>query len=442
MGEFMKLLTLITTALLLSGCIFQKSADKPAASLHYNLLVMGDSPNQSDLMLGVKSVEYLINSGGGFSDGRTLKVDFVEHGKDSSETVNILKNELHNSENVIGVITSWSTRSKHLVRGYSASNKIPVIGAVTTADYLSGISPWFHRISPPDSLQVKALAEYNKDSLGVQSVTIVLEDGDIYTQGLVDQFQTYFSPDKIDTIITLTSVASTSDTSLLRALLNTNSDVIFLAILDFNLYTNLMRNLHGANNDQKSLRFIATDAIVIESISGSVPLSFIGGTDQDQNPKWVQSTFSADFSSQQYLNYIQALRNASFYNQAHEALTNPIHPFYHDAAMLFALALEQTLSKEGAQEDYILREKINERIRPISNPSTGSSAVTSALDWNQIKTKIAQGAIHYEGITGNCNIDDQGNAYSGFYIKTLKEQDAGAYEIENSTYIVFERSEL
>ena len=99
-----------------------------------------------------------INQSGGVG-GFSLKLDMRDHGESNDQVTSFATNLAETETDLIGFITSWSSRTRAVTRNVGEPWGIPTISGSSTANANSGLSPFFHRTAPPDKYQIAVLAE-------------------------------------------------------------------------------------------------------------------------------------------------------------------------------------------------------------------------------------------------------------------------------------------
>ncbi|HKV02572.1 MAG TPA: ABC transporter substrate-binding protein, partial [Ktedonobacteraceae bacterium] len=72
---------------------------------------------------------------------------------------------------------------------------IPMVSQTASSDALTGISPYFFRVAPPNKDQAIAGAKYAEQVLHARNVALFYDPSNLYTQSLANAFRTQFTAD-------------------------------------------------------------------------------------------------------------------------------------------------------------------------------------------------------------------------------------------------------
>ncbi|GHO83506.1 branched-chain amino acid ABC transporter substrate-binding protein [Dictyobacter formicarum] len=93
---------------------------------------------------------------------------------------------------IVGVI-GWST-SRSVVSSLQelAAAHLPMVSPTATSDVLSGRSPYFFRVVPPDTQQAALAATYAKQVLHARRVVLLSDPDDTYSESLAQAFRQHY----------------------------------------------------------------------------------------------------------------------------------------------------------------------------------------------------------------------------------------------------------
>lgn len=107
---------------------------------------------------------------------------------------------------------------------------------------------------------------------------------------------------------------------------------------------------------------------------------------------------------------------------------------FYDIGYIFALAIEEASYFTGLDNMELFREEVNDFIRIVTNFEFGDFIVYPDDGWPDIKLAADIGGVDYNGASGNCNIDDEGNTMTPYLIFKIVGEE-GDYSFENIEYV-------
>ena len=112
-----------------------------------------------------------------------------------------------------------------------AQAHIPMVSSTASADSLSGISPYFFRVAPPNKTQAIAGAKYAEQQLHAKRVALFVDPNNPYSSNLADDFKQQFVADGNQIVDTenYTVGDKANLPALLPKALNSNPDLIYFA---------------------------------------------------------------------------------------------------------------------------------------------------------------------------------------------------------------------
>lgn len=103
---------------------------------------------------------------------------------------------------MVGVM-GWpfSSRALNAIKVLAAAH-IPMVSQSATSVLLNGISPYFFRVAPPDTVQAAAGAKYVEQTLHAKTVALFVDPTDAYSKSLADAFSKQFTADGNSIVVT------------------------------------------------------------------------------------------------------------------------------------------------------------------------------------------------------------------------------------------------
>jgi len=153
-----------------------------------SLTGQGSSIGERSLISARLAVDTINQSGG--INGKVLQL-IVEDGKCSSQAAARATQRLIDN-GVIGIIGGLCSNESLGFVKLIDEQQIPTISYCSSSPALSGSSEYFFRNFPSDVFQAQYAAQYIKQDLGIDSVTVMYLD-DAWGRGLLDEFSNSFS---------------------------------------------------------------------------------------------------------------------------------------------------------------------------------------------------------------------------------------------------------
>ncbi|MCD4774179.1 MAG: ABC transporter substrate-binding protein [Bacteroidales bacterium] len=357
-----------------------------------------------------------INNAGGLGNNHNIELIVMSsEGADRQLVAAAAAQEIiSQNDNVVGFISSFSSSTTGIVENVSIPHHYPCIAGSATSKSLTGISTYFHRLCPPDDFEAIVLSD-RTNFYGINSVAIAVEDGDTYSEDLASSFQNAFGIG-VSPVVNF-NIDDLDYMSKIDQLLADNPESIFISMLNPSAYIKFFDMLEPLNTT-----FILSDGLFsndffqadIEQIVGEI--------------NWHTKNFgafpSADTTDSSYIYFETALW------EKYEQEVASYNAQFYDIGYIYAMAIEKTLSELGTADMQAFREKVNDNIRLVSNVNTGDTEVNPSQGWQSIKETCQLGGVDYSGASGNCNIDNEGNAITAYSIfKVIKSGDDYAFEI-------------
>jgi hypothetical protein len=224
--------TLILVGILFFGLISCEESTNPADD---NIIVIGavlpyDNINGRYRENALRTAIDHINSQGGVLGGKTIKLAVRSSGGINREitAARAAKDILSSYNNVVGLVSAYSSSSLGIVNEIVIPLQIPCISGSALSDTLTNISPYFHRLILPDIFQAKILAK-RAERIGVQKVAIAVQAGDLFSTDLAHAFRQQFTG---ETSIVEFGYEGQDYQSLMNLLMQDQPDAVFISMLD------------------------------------------------------------------------------------------------------------------------------------------------------------------------------------------------------------------
>ena len=204
-----------------------------------------------DDLQGAYIAQKEFNDGSKLSGGYKIRLLVATSGSQSQYAQNVAQQivQLAQSDKTFVGVMGWpfSSRTADAI-GVLGKNHIPLVSQTSSSDALSGISPYFFRVVPPNTAQGSVGAHYAEQTLHANTAAIFVDNTDPYSQTLAQDFQHQFTADGKTIVDTETYKEGKTDTlpaSLQKALSN-HPDIIYFAGYASDVST-LLTNLPPGN---------------------------------------------------------------------------------------------------------------------------------------------------------------------------------------------------
>jgi ABC-type branched-subunit amino acid transport system substrate-binding protein len=132
---------------------------------------------------------------------------------------------------IVGVMGwPYSSRTTNAV-GILAAAHLPMVSESATSVSLTGISPYFFRVAPPDTAQATVGARFAEQTLHAKAVALFVDTADTYSTSLADAFTQTFTADGKRIVVTekYTEGQTGNLPKLLQDALDHNPDLIYFS---------------------------------------------------------------------------------------------------------------------------------------------------------------------------------------------------------------------
>lgn len=428
----LKITVLLLIAVMFMGFINSCKKDnndehQPPYILTLGVILPMDNDNGQLRENAIRTAINEINTNGGVCGGYNIELIVrSSEGENREVAAAAAANDIiSNATNLIGFATSYSTSSKGVVTQVSEPGHYPTISGSATAVNLSGISDYFQRLCPPDSYQANVLAQKATD-IGITTVAIAVEENDFYSEGLSENFQAVFGAGVVTEVKFIKN--DPDYVNKLNLLLADSPDAVFISMLDSDVYVEFIDSLYQINNekDLTNTHFILCDALHSEDIFDAHVEIMIG--EINGKPKNFGTVSFPDTTTDAYKYFAEKLMEK--YGQK----VGSFNAQFYDIGYIFALAIEEASYFAGLSNMELFREAVNDFIPIVTNFEFGDFIVYPDDGWSEIRLAADIGGVDYNGASGNCNIDDEGNTMTPYLIFKIVGEE-GDYSFEGIEYI-------
>ena len=149
----------------------------------------------ADDLQGAYVAQKEYNDGVKLSGGRLIRLLIANAGSNSDYVTEVAQQIVQAAQQdatIIGVM-GWpcSAYAQNAIPVLAAAH-IPMVSSTASADSLSGISPYFFRVAPPNKSQAIAGAKYAEQQLHASHVALFVDPKNPYSSSLADDFKQQF----------------------------------------------------------------------------------------------------------------------------------------------------------------------------------------------------------------------------------------------------------
>lgn len=296
-----------------------------------------------------------INAAGGI-DGKMIELMVYDTKADKAEAVNIY-NRLRDEDEVVAIIGGTISGETLAVKELAIADNMPMLTPTATAADVTIDAPSIFRACFLDPYQGSAAATFSVDSLGAESVAILYNSDDAYSEGIAEAYKTAVEADGVEVLYFDAYTSNVQDfNTYLTQIKDADPDVIFLPDY-YNRVGLLATQMRDLGMEQIAVGVDGWDSVEIDYADQVEGYYFVNHFAKDDTDPIVQ-------------NFITTFEAA----------------FDREPNALGALGYDAT---------YIMAEAIK------TAGSTDSQAIIDAL-----------ANITYTGVTGPISFDDEGDAYN------------------------------
>lgn len=387
--------------------------------LYLGVILTLDDANGNLHKSGIEIALREINNAGGVLNDYKLEADVR-----SSQPIEYATREIQASATAQHLIDTYGDKLIGFVTGSSSCSfgvnkiaekyNIPVISGCSSSNSNSGLSPYFRRTSPCDAFTVNILAE-KAIKYGYKKIAIAIEKDDIFSENLALDFEREFKRvgGEVSTSVKFSRNDDSYNTKLIE-LYSQNPDAIYCSMLSIyvDFFNQLDNNLKFLKIENNSLKFIVgtKDANTLKQANYDWLLT--------ENNDTIPSVFGTEpypnRKSEAYKYFKEQL-----YSFNKQDVGDYVQCFY-DIPYIYALAIERCGTKEiypNNSNDF--RKELNLQTIKVASPK--GTIAEPQEGWNFLKEKAQNGDVNYEGASGDCNFDKDGNVKTRFDIYTINK---------------------
>ena len=305
-----------------------------------------------------------------------------------------------NQDNIIGVV-GWPFSSQTInARDIIASAHVPEVSPTASSVQLSGSSPYFFRVNPPDDQQGKTLGTVAVSQLHAKNILVLRDPTDAYSVSLANSFALSVQALGVTTLNNTFTTSKTSVTDyekIVNAALVQKADLIFIAGYD----TDAVRLAHAvgeigrmnvANPLLVRLHVLGGDALATNLLLGQG-----GGADAQIAATYPQDMRRLIFSA---------------FGHPDEWTFNAIPkdqqpPFFADWLAKYQSSSDNTLNAPNPGNDAILT---TDAVRVLVQATIHVQGTITGQKVRDALMALGNGGVPaYQGVSGRIFFDAQGN---------------------------------
>ncbi len=210
------------------------ASGSPYVTLVVGTTLTGDTNGGRSNLQGAYVAQKEYNDGVKLSGGKLVRLLIANAGSKPdymTEVAEQIVQVAKQDKTIVGVM-GWS-RSAYAHRAIDVLSRahIPMVSSTASADDLSGISPYFFRVAPPNKSQAIAGAKYAEQQLHASRVALFVDPKDPYSSNLAKDFRQQFVAQghQIGDTENYTVGDKAGLPALLRAALRSSPDLIYFA---------------------------------------------------------------------------------------------------------------------------------------------------------------------------------------------------------------------
>jgi len=401
--------------------------NSPYVTLAVGLPIDGsasDLESDREQLEAVYLAQYETNSRNLLPHGLKLRVLIAKSGANNANVATVaqfIANRVlkaGNLDHLIGVVGWYNSTQTIDARDIIASAHLPLVAQTASSVKLSGSSPYFFRVAPPDNVQGQALGTLLVSQLNAKKILVLSDSTDSYSVSLANAVA-----GRITTLggsfITGTFTENKTTVDQYQQIVENNAnsstpaDAIFLA--GFNVDGVRLAHAVGnaaranpINNQLSQLKVVGGDAIDSGLLLGqgnSVDVAIASSYQQDMR-RLIFTTF-ADFNEWNALNVPQSQQ--------------PI--FFNDWKLMYQSSLLSSNAPNPAYNGLMIYDAVGVFVdaAKLTRGSITGDAVHNAL------TTLGKGKVPaYQGVSGRIMFDNQGNPVNkAVVILTVQQAQQG-----------------
>jgi eukaryotic-like serine/threonine-protein kinase len=173
------------------------ASNTPYITIVVATMLTGDNAGVGhDDLQGAYVLQKEFNDGRKLTGGTLVRLLVASSGNQTAYATTVAQeivNLAQHDSTFVGVM-GWPFSSRtQAVIDTLAKAKIPMVSQTASSDSLSGISPYFFRVAPPNKTQGVIGATYAEQSLHAKTAVLFVDPADPYSQSLASDFSTSFT---------------------------------------------------------------------------------------------------------------------------------------------------------------------------------------------------------------------------------------------------------
>jgi ABC-type branched-subunit amino acid transport system substrate-binding protein len=196
----------------------QRVANLPHITVVVATALSGDSDTVGvgrDDLQGAYVAQKEWNDGAKLPGGTKVRLLIASAGSEDTYATPVAQQivQLAQSDNTFMGVMGWpySTYSFNAIQVLTSAH-IPMVSQTASSDSLTGISPYFFRVAPTNQSQGMAGAKYAEQTLHARNVALFVDNTDLYSQSLAQDFSQQFTADGGTIVATETYTIGKPDT--------------------------------------------------------------------------------------------------------------------------------------------------------------------------------------------------------------------------------------
>jgi serine/threonine protein kinase/ABC-type branched-subunit amino acid transport system substrate-binding protein len=177
------------------------ASGNPYITIVVATMITGDSATVSigrDDLQGAYVAQKEFNDGGKLPNGVQVRLLIANSGSKTQYANTVAQQivQLARADHTFVGVMGWpfSTRALEVINTLKAA-EIPMVSQTASSDALTGKSPYFFRVAPPNKDQAIVGAKYAEQVLHAKKVALFLDPADAYSQSLAKAFSDQFTAD-------------------------------------------------------------------------------------------------------------------------------------------------------------------------------------------------------------------------------------------------------
>jgi eukaryotic-like serine/threonine-protein kinase len=213
------------------------ASGNPYITLVVGTMLTGDNATASvgrDNLQGAYVAQKEFNDGSKLPNGVLVRLLIANSGSNADDTKTVAQQvvQLAKADKTFVGVMGWPfSGNANLAINVLAAAHIPMISQTASSDALTGISPYFFRVAPPNKSQGISGAKYAEQVLHAKRVALFYDPANLYTQSLASAFSKQFTADGNQVVATekYTKGKPSNFTQLINDALTHNPDLIYFA---------------------------------------------------------------------------------------------------------------------------------------------------------------------------------------------------------------------